>query len=191
MHNSPRVDLSQFYFQVSLKLYPKDGYSAGQPLPTATMARGLWFTMFNHVDPALVVQLHAPNAIRPYAIQRIVEGADVRPPSRAGTSGKQRRPFRSVTFTINLFREDILRVFQKYLLQLQDLAVPLGEYAYLAGEVGISRKSFLDLFPPLEVSKYSAAKEPPGSDARKRNLPKSYYVRFSTPEAVVGNLLRL
>jgi len=107
-----------------------------------------------------------------------------------------------------LFRAEILRVFQKYLLQLQDLAVPLGEYTYLAGEVGISRKSFLDLFPPITVSQCSAAKESPASKGRKSTLRKSYYVRFSTPiffgttrstfplrfptpEAVAGNLLRL
>ncbi len=208
MNSAPRVDLSQYYFQVSLKLYPKDGTAPGQPLPTSTMARGVLFLMLNQVDPSLVSHLHAPNAIRPYAIQRDVEWAEAIPSTRVSTSRKPRRKFRSVTFTINLFREDILRAFQKYLLQLQDLAIPLGEHTYLAGEVGISRKSFLDLFPPLGAGQQSNGVESHDQVSLDSHLPQSYYVqfctptyfgttrssfplRFPTPEAVAGNLLRL
>ncbi|OLS13630.1 MAG: hypothetical protein RBG13Loki_2756 [Promethearchaeota archaeon CR_4] len=208
MNCVPHADVSQFYYQVSLKLYPKEGYQVNQPLPTSTMARGLWFTMLNQVDPSLVDQLHAPNTTRPYAIQRYVEWTDTSRAPRTDRSTRQRRPFRSVTFTINLFREDILRAFQKFLLQLQDLAVPLGEHTYLAGEVGISRKSFLDLFSLSDSSQPSMTTPASNSDKPLHYLPKSYFVkfhtptyfattrssfplRFPTPEAVAGNLLRL
>ncbi len=208
MNDAPRADLSQFYFQVTLKLYPRAGAAPSQPLPTAAMARGVWFAMLNHLDSALVTQLHAPKVIRPYAIQRIVEWAGARPFPRTNAPGNPRRLFRSVTFIINLFREDILRAFQKYLLQFQDLAIPLGEYTYLAGEVGITRKSFLDLFPHPGATQGSTVMESPAPVLGNFPLPPSYHVqfctptyfgttrssfplRFPTPEAVAGNLLRL
>src|SRR5271157_3660474 len=110
--NEIRNDTSRYYFQVALKLFPKNGLQPDLPLPTPTMARGLLFQMLSSVNPSVVEHLHAPEQIRPYAIQRRVEWADPLGGSSRARAREQvghrppRAVFQSVTFLVNIFRED-------------------------------------------------------------------------------------